>query len=131
MVDELIVECPHQQLGCKHSCQRQLLEVHLRDSCMYVQVACPEDGCDKTVLRKDLGKHTHDCLHRVLACDACGTAVRAYDLEVCVLGAGVPAIPQFSALTTWFVLFLQLGSLFGMHCEGCVLFGVWYIVEAG
>lgn len=47
------------------------------------------------------------------------------------LGAGVPAIPQFSALTTWFVLFLQLGSLFGMHCEGCVLFGVWYIVEAG
>ena len=51
---------------------------------MYVQVACPEDGCDKTVLRKDLGKHTHDCLHRVLACDACGTAVRAYDLEVCV-----------------------------------------------
>lgn len=82
MVDELIVECPQESSGCKYTCQRQLLEVHLRDSCPYVQVACPEVGCDKTVLRKELGKHTHDCAHRVLACDACGLSVRAYDLEV-------------------------------------------------
>ena len=82
MVDELIVECPHKASGCKITCQRQLLETHLKETCQFVQVPCSEEGCEQTVLRRDLGKHTHDCVHRVVKCSACGTSVTASDLEV-------------------------------------------------
>ncbi len=82
MVDELVVECNERASGCKHTCQRQLLEAHLRDSCQYVQVACSEEGCHELVLRRDMGKHSHDCIHRVVVCDACNAAVKAFDLEV-------------------------------------------------
>ncbi|EJD02897.1 uncharacterized protein FOMMEDRAFT_168016 [Fomitiporia mediterranea MF3/22] len=81
MVDELIVECPLRSSGCRMTCQRQLLDSHLRDACQFVQVPCSEDGCEQTVLRRDLGKHTHDCVHRLVNCIACGTSVTASELE--------------------------------------------------
>ncbi|KAI5123072.1 hypothetical protein M0805_000506 [Coniferiporia weirii] len=81
MVDELVVECSHRPLGCKFTCQRQLLAAHLGESCQFVQVACPEATCDQTVLRRDLGLHAHDCVHRVIKCDACGMSVRTFDFE--------------------------------------------------
>ena len=89
MVDELIVECINSSAGCKHTCQRQLLSSHLRDTCEYVQVPCSEEGCDKLVYRKNLGKHTHDCIHKILNCDACGASVEAANLQVC----GVSMLP--------------------------------------
>lgn len=82
MVDELIVECLHESLGCTHTCQRQLLDSHLRDACQYVQVTCTEDGCIETVLRKDIGSHSHGCAHRVVSCDACEKTVKASELDV-------------------------------------------------
>ncbi|KLO09244.1 hypothetical protein SCHPADRAFT_943800 [Schizopora paradoxa] len=81
MVDELLVECSERASGCKHTCERQLLEAHLRDSCQFVQVACSEEGCNELVLRKDMGSHSHDCSHRVIVCEACNAAVKAFDLE--------------------------------------------------
>lgn len=85
MVDELTVECSQRSSGCTHTCQRQHLEAHLEHSCLYVQVTCSEEGCDRTILRKDLGKHTHDCAHRVVTCEGCGVLVKASDLDVSVL----------------------------------------------
>ena len=93
MVDELIVECINSSAGCKHTCQRQLLSSHLRDTCEYVQVHCSEEGCDKLVYRKNLGKHTHDCIHKILNCDACGASVEAANLQVC--GVSMLPIPCF------------------------------------
>lgn len=60
LVDELVVECPHKDAGCSHTCQRMLLPAHLKDSCKYVEVPCPEGKCSKGVLRKDIALHAHD-----------------------------------------------------------------------
>ncbi len=65
-----------------HTCQRQLLSAHLREYCQYEQVACSEEGCDEKVLRKDLGRPSHDCIHRIFACDACGSSIKAVDRDV-------------------------------------------------
>ncbi|OSD04062.1 hypothetical protein PYCCODRAFT_1364965 [Trametes coccinea BRFM310] len=59
LVDELVVKCPQEPLGCSYLCQRLLMPVHLRDSCQYVEFACPEAKCSQRILRKDL--QTHQC----------------------------------------------------------------------
>ncbi|KAG9044981.1 hypothetical protein FS837_007207 [Tulasnella sp. UAMH 9824] len=81
LVDELIVECPHAPAGCTLTCQRQHLPVHLSSNCDYVQVQCSQEGCTHTVLRKDLGKHSADCTHRLVECEACGRDVRLSEIE--------------------------------------------------
>ncbi|KAH8119122.1 hypothetical protein DFH11DRAFT_1501434 [Phellopilus nigrolimitatus] len=73
MVDELIVECKYRPSGCKHTCQRQLLDVHLRESCQYVQVPCSEDGCDQA-------SHNTDCAEQDTSCSACSETLRRSDL---------------------------------------------------
>lgn len=82
LVDELIVECPLRTVGCPYTCQRQLLESHMKDACQYVTVPCSEDGCDQTILRKDCGKHADVCAHRSTECDGCGSSVKYSDLTV-------------------------------------------------
>ncbi|KAK7472713.1 hypothetical protein VKT23_000824 [Stygiomarasmius scandens] len=77
LVDELAVECTNQP--CSHICQRQLLEQHLRSSCLYVQVPCPNEGCNQIMLRRDA--MTHHCEHSLVACDACSTEVKTIELE--------------------------------------------------
>jgi hypothetical protein len=47
-------------------------------------VPCPEGGCDKIVLKKDVGNHAHDCINRLVECDGCGTKVKHSDLEASV-----------------------------------------------
>ncbi|KAG9316275.1 hypothetical protein JVU11DRAFT_2305 [Chiua virens] len=80
LVDELIVECPMRTSGCPHTCQRQLLESHMKDACQYVTVPCSEEDCDQMVLIKDRGKHADVCVHRSIDCDGCGVSVRHSDL---------------------------------------------------
>ncbi|KAH9892901.1 hypothetical protein C8Q73DRAFT_76813 [Cubamyces lactineus] len=57
LVDELLVKCPHEPLGCSYTCQRLLMPIHLRDTCQYVQVDCPKSGCNQRLLRKDVADH--------------------------------------------------------------------------
>ncbi|PPR05834.1 hypothetical protein CVT26_010114 [Gymnopilus dilepis] len=57
MVDELLVECIHQTDGCEHTCQRQSLPLHLKDSCEYAEVACTFASCGETMRRKALQTH--------------------------------------------------------------------------
>ncbi|KAI9067242.1 hypothetical protein FKP32DRAFT_1564131 [Trametes sanguinea] len=59
LVDELVVKCPQEPLGCAYSCQRLLMPVHLRDSCQYVEYTCPDANCSQRILRRDL--HAHQC----------------------------------------------------------------------
>jgi len=81
LVDELVVECSQRLEGCTHTCQRQLLASHLKESCQYVHVPCSEGDCDQVVLKKDVGKHAHDCVHRLTECEGCGNKVRHTDME--------------------------------------------------
>ncbi|KAI0645351.1 hypothetical protein C8Q79DRAFT_688850 [Trametes meyenii] len=57
LVDELVVKCPQERLGCTYNCQRLLLSVHLRDSCQYTQVNCQRQGCVRRFLKKDAEEH--------------------------------------------------------------------------
>ncbi|KZS93927.1 hypothetical protein SISNIDRAFT_410559, partial [Sistotremastrum niveocremeum HHB9708] len=59
MVSELPVYCTHRSLGCDHQCERQLLEHHLKDECLYEPLPCPERKCDQFIKRKDLKSHSH------------------------------------------------------------------------
>jgi TRAF-type zinc finger. len=81
-VDELAVECIHRSAGCPHICQRQLLLSHTKDSCQYSQITCSEGDCDLVLLRRDAGKHAHNCVHRLVECDGCGVEVKFIELDV-------------------------------------------------
>ncbi|KAI0057998.1 hypothetical protein BV25DRAFT_1892002 [Artomyces pyxidatus] len=81
MVDELVVECVHRSAGCEFTCQRQLLHTHLKQSCLFVHVPCPEPGCDLQVLRKDIANHSSTCVHRLVKCEGCEVEVKLVDLE--------------------------------------------------
>ncbi|KIJ67626.1 hypothetical protein HYDPIDRAFT_108500 [Hydnomerulius pinastri MD-312] len=81
LVDELVIECPQRTAGCPHTCQRQLLESHIKDTCQYVTVPCSEGGCDQMILRKDRGKHADVCVHRSTQCDGCGAVVKYTELN--------------------------------------------------
>ncbi|KAF9222708.1 hypothetical protein BS17DRAFT_755833 [Gyrodon lividus] len=81
LVDELVVECPQRTAGCLHTCQRQLLESHVKDTCQYLAIPCSEVGCDQLILRKDRGKHSDICIHRSTQCDGCGVSAKYADLN--------------------------------------------------
>lgn len=97
MVDELLVECTHKAKGCTHTCQRQLLDIHLRESCLYADITCSEPGCTQTLMRKNAtvgvdGK-PHACSHhRVVRCVACSEQVKFLELEV----RSLPRLDLFS-----------------------------------
>ncbi|KAI1796494.1 hypothetical protein LXA43DRAFT_622017 [Ganoderma leucocontextum] len=57
LVDELIVRCPQQSLGCSYTCQRLLLPGHLNDVCQYIQLPCPQEHCSQPILRRDVKLH--------------------------------------------------------------------------
>ena len=81
-MDELQVECVHREQGCDHTCQRQLLSVHLRKECAYSEELCQEEGCMERVFRKDIGTHM-EVKHKGKAPDACTCAnAEGEDAEV-------------------------------------------------
>ncbi|KAG1746230.1 hypothetical protein EDB19DRAFT_1691362 [Suillus lakei] len=81
LVDELIIECPNRVSGCTQTFQRQLLPIHVKDACQYVEIPCSEEQCDKLILRKDVGKHQDACVYRSTQCDGCGATVKYSDLS--------------------------------------------------
>ncbi|KAJ6587069.1 hypothetical protein DFH09DRAFT_1028156 [Mycena vulgaris] len=79
LVDELIVECIHRPSGCTHTCQRQLLTTHIKDTCPCSRVGCPKGECDQILARKDA--ESHKCIHRLVPCDLCGGEIQLEDLQ--------------------------------------------------
>ena len=57
LVDEFVVRCPQQPLGCSYTCQRLLLPAHLNHACQFIHLPCPEARCAQPILRKDLKDH--------------------------------------------------------------------------
>ncbi|KAJ3921169.1 hypothetical protein F5877DRAFT_36555 [Lentinula edodes] len=66
LVDELVVKCSNEPAGCSYTCQRQLLESHIKNDCLYALVSCPADGCAEEM-------HRSTCLKRFYRCEDCET----------------------------------------------------------
>ncbi|KAG8981533.1 hypothetical protein FRB95_007944 [Tulasnella sp. JGI-2019a] len=81
LVDELLVVCPNASLGCDVTPQRIHLGSHLSSDCQFVHVECSQPQCENVVLRKDLGKHSDGCDHRLVECEACGRDVKFSGME--------------------------------------------------
>lgn len=53
MVDELLVECPHRVEGCQETMERQMVQVHLREACVYGEGARQrKEGSEKAAERQ-------------------------------------------------------------------------------
>ncbi|KAJ3842914.1 hypothetical protein EV361DRAFT_470823 [Lentinula raphanica] len=79
LVDELIVKCSNETAGCSYTCQRQLLDAHIKTDCSYAPVPCPVGGCSEEILRKDQDQHV--CAHVFVSCEDCKYSVRNSELE--------------------------------------------------
>ncbi|KAI9106268.1 hypothetical protein DFS34DRAFT_602880 [Phlyctochytrium arcticum] len=81
LLDELSVYCNHHKGGCKWTGQRQGLQTHLDVHCAYVESECCNEGCNKSVLRKDIEHHAQVCEWRAQTCPGCHAAVQRRDAE--------------------------------------------------
>ena len=55
------VKCIKNKLGCKWESTLSNLESHLKDECLYSEIKCPNNDCDKILLKKDLEFHLSQC----------------------------------------------------------------------
>ncbi|KAF9263267.1 hypothetical protein L218DRAFT_927704 [Marasmius fiardii PR-910] len=79
LVDELNVECTNRPLGCTHTCQRQLLSVHISNSCPFEKISCPDEDCKEIIFREDINQHRRS--HTTMLCSKCGEDVQRLGLE--------------------------------------------------
>lgn len=73
LVDEILVFCPNRDLGCSVTTQRQLLESHVAESCLFTEVKCEDGLCEKNFLRINAKPGSHG-VEPILASDACGSS---------------------------------------------------------
>ncbi|KAI8150180.1 hypothetical protein BJV82DRAFT_586172 [Fennellomyces sp. T-0311] len=81
MVNELSVRCPRSEEGCEHVGQRQFIEGHVKNDCLYTFAACNLDECKALVLKKDLSTHVSTCKYRPAECKMCKKKMRMLELE--------------------------------------------------
>ena len=79
ILDELLVKCPFQVLGCIEEMPRCRVQDHLLRYCNYSEVDCPNESCGLPLQRKDM-KGTK-CLHYLVHCEDCGLEMMERDLE--------------------------------------------------
>lgn len=80
--DELTVYCPHEDLGCEHTCQRIQIGQHLKDDCVYIGTLCRVEECRKKLLKKDLTEHMESCPYKRVECLMCNAKVLKSELSV-------------------------------------------------
>lgn len=77
-LDNLSVKCPNSSRGCALIVSRSLVENHVARYCDKTLVPCPHPSCNKSVIRKDIGK---GCLHYDVKCEYCEQVRQKADLE--------------------------------------------------
>lgn len=80
MVNELLVHCT--QEGCDFTCQRQLIESHIKNDCQYTMTCCELEECQELFLKRDLGSHTEKCQFRTSECFMCKKKLKVFELQV-------------------------------------------------
>ncbi|KAI9007567.1 hypothetical protein CLU79DRAFT_778137 [Phycomyces nitens] len=81
MVNELIVQCPRLDAGCDYQGQRQFIQNHLDNDCLYSSSACQMEECKALVYKKDFASHTSTCLYRTKECLMCKKKLRAIQFQ--------------------------------------------------
>ncbi|CAG8499185.1 17974_t:CDS:2 [Funneliformis caledonium] len=81
MVNELLVYCPNKNDGCLYQGQRQLLNFHLQEECLFTKLECRNEECREMILKKDLSKHMESCIARMVKCESCKEIVSLSTLE--------------------------------------------------
>ncbi|CAO3665549.1 unnamed protein product [Rhizopus microsporus] len=79
MVNELLVHCT--QEGCDFTCQRQLIESHIKNDCQYTMTCCELEECQELFLKRDLGSHTEKCQFRTSKCFMCKKKLKVFELQ--------------------------------------------------
>jgi len=59
-----MVECPHKWEGCETTCQRQVVSVHLREDCLFGEMRCQVERCEKRMKRREMEVHLRE-VHEV------------------------------------------------------------------
>lgn len=80
MVNELLVHCT--QEGCDFTCQRQLIESHIKNDCQYTMTCCELEECQELFLKRDLGSHAEKCQFRTSECFMCKKKLKVFELQV-------------------------------------------------
>lgn len=82
MVNELNARCPRSEHGCGYVGQRQFMESHVKNDCLFTFAPCNMNECKALVLKKDLVTHIATCKYRHVECKMCKRKIRAFELEV-------------------------------------------------
>ncbi len=79
ILDELRVNCPFRNAGCREIKHRGQIQDHVDKYCDYVEVECPLENCLLTVQRKDTREQR--CLHGLVRCGDCRMCFLEKELE--------------------------------------------------
>ena len=61
LIDNCKVKCINNKSGCQWENLLSNLVSHLNDECLYSEMKCPNNECDKVILKKDLDYHLSQC----------------------------------------------------------------------
>ncbi|KAJ3822855.1 hypothetical protein F5880DRAFT_1655644 [Lentinula raphanica] len=77
LVDELIVKCSNETAGCSYTCQRQLLDAHIKTDCSYAPVPCPKhySSCPKKFYQCKDCNSEQPCSSRTAHASSCQSAM--------------------------------------------------------
>ncbi|KAF2085152.1 hypothetical protein K490DRAFT_11503, partial [Saccharata proteae CBS 121410] len=78
VLEDLVVRCPNNHLGCLWQSKRCEAQDHVDYHCPHGLVECSAKDCRQAVPRKDSEK---GCLHGTVECADCGLTIRNLELE--------------------------------------------------
>ena len=59
-----------------------LLQNHANVECQMVEVQCPNNGCSKLVVKRNLTEHLRQCDYRMIKCQLCKQDIHYYQRKV-------------------------------------------------
>ena len=103
-INPLAVSCPGRENGCTETPCIGNLESHC-STCPYVEVKCPNDGCDAQVLRCKLPVHKDECEYQIVPCtnnpDGCSVETMRKNMrehlavcEYAIINCPTPGCPE-------------------------------------
>ena len=84
MLDNLKVSCENKSKGCNEKFyykNKESFNLHLSESCDYVDVLCPLYKCSKPCMKKNLESHIDQCSLEELECEYCNTKIKRISME--------------------------------------------------
>lgn len=78
ILDDLHVQCPKRENGCKSEIKRGEVQDHIDIYCGYAMVECKDSGCGQSIQRKD---YEQGCLHYNVECESCHHSMPKAHLE--------------------------------------------------